>query len=409
MVTNLEAPLSWNEFADYLNGNLPRSFDLYSTTETSGVILELLRNGFGFGAQSYYHEHGSDRLEIVRWLYDLLRNNYDIEIRAFQIALENHLPLQKEPTMLETLIKLYHSYMLQDVRSPIPHLAGPPGVGKSEGVQRLADLLGVQLHTVNVSRISPLELEGVQMPTTEDGKLRLDLLHSTLWTQLQEGDIVLLDEFLRGFPEVYNGLLDIMTSREVAGYALPKVFFVAASNSITTYDSALEDRLLHLFVRDARSSKSEREHISNLLLQELGLNPALLDSQEMETLLTREVLPTYEILDQFKGRSSGNAVMEGSSLRKLIGQARLREVQSIWLRELLALNNGNSASSGHWQYYFVTVPPAPEHVTSYRRWAARVLETTESLTRLSEVQQVNIRLNLALLDMQEESTRKESS
>ena len=131
--------------------------------------------------------------------------------------------------MLERLARLYTAYMAQDVRSPIPHVAGPPGVGKSENAAALAKLVGKsqaaeqlaklvqkKLHIINVSRLSPLEIEGIQMPIEN----KLEMLHSTLWTQLQEGDVVLLDEFLRGFPEVYNALLDIFTSRHVAGFDL---------------------------------------------------------------------------------------------------------------------------------------------------------------------------------------------
>src|SRR5690606_30520921 len=68
----------------------------------------------------------------------------------------------REITMLQKLIKLYRAYMMTGVTSPLPHLAGPPGVGKSSVVKELANLLGVQLHTINVSRLSPLEIEGIQ-------------------------------------------------------------------------------------------------------------------------------------------------------------------------------------------------------------------------------------------------------
>ena len=170
--------------------------------------------------------------------------------------------------MLETLLKLYVMAMAGDVRTPVCHLFGPPRCGKSTFAKQLADLVStpdrqVRLHTINVSRISPLELEGVQMPDKEHA--RLNLLTATYWSSLRDGDIVLLDEFLRGFPEVYNGLLDILTSREVAGFKLPRVFFIAASNSTVSYDKALEDRLMHLPVPDPRPSEREE--------QRLGLHP----------------------------------------------------------------------------------------------------------------------------------------
>ena len=159
--------------------------------------------------------------------------------------------------MLSTILRLYTASRAERVRTPVPHLFGPPGCGKSSFVEQAAKMLGVNLHQINVSRISPLELEGVQMPT--EGKL--ELLLATYWNNLKDGDILFLDEFLRGFPEVYNGLLDIFTGREVAGYHLPRVFIAGASNTTTTYDKALEDRLLHIPVPDPRKSKAEKRRL----------------------------------------------------------------------------------------------------------------------------------------------------
>ena len=84
--------------------------------------------------------------------------------------------------MLEKLLKLYVMAMAGDVRSPVPHLFGPPGCGKSQSVEQAADLLGVTLHTINVSRINPLELEGYQLPNADN--THLQLLTATTWQRL---------------------------------------------------------------------------------------------------------------------------------------------------------------------------------------------------------------------------------
>lgn len=149
--------------------------------------------------------------------------------------------------MLEKVLTLYSLAMGgRGVREIVPHLYGPPGSGKSTVVQQAADLLGVRLHTINVSRISPLDLEGIQMPV--DGNSRLKLLPATFWNELEDGDIILWDEFLHGFPEVYRGILDIFTARRVGPYDLPNVFMIAASNTNVLIDDALEDRLHHIAV-----------------------------------------------------------------------------------------------------------------------------------------------------------------
>ena len=102
------------------------------------------------------------------------------------------------------------------------------------------------------------------MPHGEGVEMKLQLLLNSIWDNLEEGDIVLFDEFLRGFPEVYNGLLDIITSRQIGLHKLPKVFFVAASNSVATYDKALEDRERGRRVRGA--STISQQVAKNLFL-----------------------------------------------------------------------------------------------------------------------------------------------
>lgn len=296
--------------------------------------------------------------------------------------------------MLEKILKLYVMAMAGDVRSPVPHIFGPPGCGKSEFVAHAADLLGVNLHTINVSRINPLELEGFQMPNADNTKL--NLLTATTWQRLKEGDIVFLDEFLRGFPEVYNGLLDIMTSREVAGFKLPKVFFIAASNSITAYDKALEDRLLHLPVRDPRKSKAELQHLAKLLCEKIGLMPEMATSHEMRDLLDHEVLPTFELMDLLKNRANiGVQQISGTSVRNLIGQARLREVQSKYLKEVIHMNNTRALHHSRAQYVVLLDGRQGD---TYTQEAARL---EKARARLTPLQRHNLDMNLQLISLQE--------
>lgn len=295
--------------------------------------------------------------------------------------------------MLEKVLKLYTMSMLYDTRSPTPHLFGPPGVGKSTVVQQAADLLGVKLHIVNVSRISPLELEGVQMPV--DNNTRLELLLATLWSNLQEGDIVLLDEFLRGFPEVYNGLLDILTSRQVANHMLPKVFFIAASNSLATYDGALEDRLLHIPVSDIRKSKVARDQLKKLLVSAMGLHESLQDSSELEDLVANEIEPTYKVLDSLKG-TYGSGVLEGQSARKLIGQLQLRNIKSATLKELITVHNSLCEDRIH---KLIVITPT-KHLKLLPQ-LKQLVNDPDAMAKLTDVERLNTLANIQLLELQE--------
>lgn len=300
----------------------------------------------------------------------------------------------RKDTMLDKILRLYHAAMAGDIRSPLIHLVGPPGCGKSLSVEQAAEILGVNLHIVNVSRMSPLELEGVQMPVERNTKLQM--LTATWWTQLKEGDIVLLDEFLRGFPEIYNGLLDILTSRRVGPFVLPKVFFIGASNSTSTYDKALEDRLLHLTVPDARTSKAEKTHIARLLVEATGMMPEMAKVYQMEDLLREEILPTYQMLDLFLGKPNVSAAsIKGHSLRNLIGQVRLREIQAVTLKELLQANNREAMSKGAYQYVILPTGKHPDPVYVDR---AKKLVGNAHLT---EIQAQNLDLNLQLIEMEE--------
>lgn len=307
--------------------------------------------------------------------------------------------------MLETLLRLYVMALTYDVRSPMPHLVGPPGSGKSTQVEQLAEQLGVDLHIINVSRLSPLEVEGVQMPHGHGEDMVLKMLPATFWTGLKEGDILLMDEFLRGFPEVYSAMLDIFTSRRVGHYRLPKVFIVGASNSVVAYDFALEDRLLHIPVEDPRKRQNERKRLEKILIDSLGLNPDMVGSMELAALMDTEVLPTYNVLDVFKGKGSkitknATSIGEGRSLRNLIGQAQLRQIQSDSLSNLIEANNQRSASKKHWQYMFLlSGRTAPMH---YEAEAHALLQSN----KLTPLQRLNTEMNLQLIEL--EQAKKEA-
>jgi hypothetical protein len=300
--------------------------------------------------------------------------------------------------MLERILRLYTTAMATGCTSPLPHLFGPPGSGKSHVMGRAADLIGVNLHTINLARVSPLELEGVQMPVTEE-EMKLKLLHATFWTQIQEGDIVLFDEFLRAFPEVFNGLLDILTSREVGGLKLPPAFFVAASNSVITYDKALEDRLLHIPVDDPRKLKRERKRIADLLVDNIGLLPSMKETPEMDALIQEEICPMYEMMDTLKTRNAPPN-NNGCSVRNLIGQAQLRMVQSKYLQELIDMNNIQVRNDKKWMYLYLLdgKNPPPEY-------SRATIDTLMNSSKVPPLQKINTELNAELIEF--ESIRHE--
>lgn len=307
--------------------------------------------------------------------------------------------------MLKTLLSLYVAAMAHDVRGVVPHLVGPPGCGKSTVVQQLADMVGVRLHIINVSRLSPLEVEGLQMPTTIDGQARLEMLPAIFWTSLKEGDVLMLDEFLRAeYAAIYNAFLDVLTSRRVGAFELPKVFIVAASNSTIAYDQALSDRLQHIPVPDPRNSVQERKRLATLIVKGVGLLPGMEMSIQAEDLVLSEVVPMFNILDSFtdgKMIVGSEPKQEGKSVRRLISEAQLRYVKTTRLRTLIDANNTRAMSEGKAQYV-VLLPNA--HVSGYDIDLAQKLLDSG---KLEPLQQINTELNLGLL--QSEALLQEGS
>ena len=295
--------------------------------------------------------------------------------------------------MLSQILRLYTAARAERVRTPIVHLFGPPGCGKSSFVEQAAKMLGVNLHQINVSRISPLELEGVQMPT--EGKL--ELLLATYWNNLKDGDILFLDEFLRGFPEVYNGLLDILTSRTVGGHELPDVFIIAASNSTTAYDPALTDRLLHLYVPDPRTSKSADMRIRSSIINALGLLPSMATAMSMDALMSEHILPMYKMLDAAKGNNVGStSSSQDMSPRNLIGQGQLRECTSGDLYALLESNNAAAMRQGKPQ--FVRIAYYKNRITPVDPTYVEKMVPLLSSDKLTPAQRIQAQVNINLIE-----------
>jgi hypothetical protein len=272
-------------------------------------------------------------------------------------------------------------------------------------VEKAAEIIGVRLHIINVSRLSPLEVEGVQMPHGIDEDMILKMLPATFWTQLKHGDILLLDEFLRGFPEVYNALLDILTARRVGSFVLPQVFIIGASNTTVAYDKALEDRLINLPVPDPRKKKSAKALLAQLIVDGLGLLPDMKVSMEMQSLLDSEVLPMYDVLDSLTTKTSSPTQVKGRSVRNLLGQALLREVQSPPLAELIKMNNVKAMTAGKTQFVFLLDGKDASQWPAYQAKA----QALQGNAKLTEFQAKTLELNLQLIEMESIRNEKEGT
>jgi len=264
-------------------------------------------------------------------------------------------------SLLSTLTTMYVATMTQDIRSPIPLIVGPPGVGKSTSAFQLAEMMGVNCHVLNLARSNPVEMEGILMPITTDEGMETKLLPSHTWTQIQPGDVLIIEEPDRAMKFAMDAVMDILTSRRVAGEDVAPCFAMAAANSTKFKDMAHADRFLPVPVEDVRRKMGARNELKQLLVNALGLHPDVVDSHEMEMLITEEVDPTYEILDELKTVNTGiPASVTGTSVRNLMGQVRLRQIQSVALEALVKFSNEIAVSKAQWHYYIMLAgkPPA---------------------------------------------------
>jgi hypothetical protein len=181
------------------------------------------------------------------------------------------------------------------------------------------------------------------------------------------------------------------------------VFILGASNSTTSYDAALEDRLMHLPVPDPRNDKKAKTQLAQIMVDAVGLMPTMVKSMEMNELLDRVVLPMYDVLDTFtKGGSTAGNTLKGKSTRNLIGQAKLREIQTPELRELIDANNREAIKGAKWQY---VVLASGKHVdTKYISAMPKI-----PVDKLTPLQHVNFQLNSQLVELEAIRHQKEGA
>jgi hypothetical protein len=93
--------------------------------------------------------------------------------------------------------------------------------------------------------------------------------------------------------------------------------------------------------------------------------------------------------------------LEGHSIRNLIGQVGLREIQSPQLDEVLRMNNAHAKQKG--QYQYMVLPNGNSDPATYS--SLLKLKDPKVFGKMSERQQINVQINLQLIEM--EDARKE--
>lgn len=127
-------------------------------------------------------------------------------------------------------------------RELVPCLLGAPGIGKTQGIYRFAEELGVKVVTFILSNTLPSEVSGIHMPD----KGEMVVFDNQRLLSLEDGDILFFDEVFEASPQLWASCLTLIQDRIMAsGRKLPDVFIVAASNppaSPTIIPPSVRDR-----------------------------------------------------------------------------------------------------------------------------------------------------------------------
>ena len=115
----------------------------------------------------------------------------------------------------------------------VPCLLGAPGIGKTEGIEEFARTHGRDVVHIIASQILPTEVSGMTMPNQETHSM--DVFDHSRLSHMRDGDILFLDELLKGQQQVLSACLTLVQERRLmSGTHLPDVIIVAAANPLAS-------------------------------------------------------------------------------------------------------------------------------------------------------------------------------
>ena len=143
----------------------------------------------------------------------------------------------------------------------VPCLLGAPGIGKTEGIEEFARTHGRDVVHIIASQILPTEVSGMTMPNQETHSM--DVFDHSRLSHMRDGDILFLDELLKGQQQVLSACLTLVQERRLmSGTHLPDVIIVAAANPLASAKMLPEEiRQRFLFVDVAFDEESWKEYM----------------------------------------------------------------------------------------------------------------------------------------------------
>ena len=112
-------------------------------------------------------------------------------------------------------------------------LMGASGIGKTEGIEAFAKRHSRQVVHLIASQVLPTEVSGMTMPNQETHAM--DVFDHSRISHMRDGDILFLDELLKGQQQVLSACLTMVQERRLmSGTPLPDVIIVAAANPLAS-------------------------------------------------------------------------------------------------------------------------------------------------------------------------------
>lgn len=155
-----------------------------------------------------------------------------------------------------------HSALTKIINKSIPHsvfLWGPPGVGKSSIVKKIAQDNDLELIDLRISQLAPTDIRG--LPFVEEGLAKF--APPSFLPREGEG-ILFVDEFNMASPSMMGIAQQLILDRQVGDYKVPEGWFIIAAGNraedraaVSQMPAPVANRFIHFNVESDLSSWKE--------------------------------------------------------------------------------------------------------------------------------------------------------
>ena len=148
-----------------------------------------------------------------------------------------------------------------DQKKPVM-IWGAPGIGKTDIIKQLANKLGVPVILIDLSRMDPLDIGGLPVPTKAVGAggEEIDVFTSAIvdvWPRSNgpdgKGGIIFFDEFNNSSERTMNASHNLLLGSSIGKYKLPSQWVIFAAGNrhsdnprVTSLSTPVSNRLAHV-------------------------------------------------------------------------------------------------------------------------------------------------------------------